>query len=657
MSLVESFYLGKEPLRYSGEYIDSIIVSSFPELGKLAAFRFLEFVTKNPNGVVSLPTGKTPEYFIRWVIRILRGWSDDSEIVKLRTLVGLVQNEPPGMSELRFVQMDEFYPIDSSHANSYNFYIRKFYIEGFGMDVKNCLLMDGDVDVHAYEEQIKRWGGIGFFLGGIGPDGHVAFNIRGSRSDSVTRRLDLNYESLASSGAEAMGGMTNARNMQVFTIGLSTIVANRNCVAIIFAAGEAKANIVCEAITGASNVCVHSSHALRVLPNSRFYLTHGSAKCLPGRLSAPVVTGEHLRNALELGLKYVERSGQKIVHTEPHHDDILLGYLPLILKQMSSNNKHVFVCGTSGFNSVSNGFLQQRISLCKTFEKKIYMDEKNASEIFARGFANNDQSLMNESFVDRFWSDLKRSGFTSCAELASAELDRKLEDLHVYLKSLYPGQRENVLPAISLLKSYCREFEAECLWVCLGFSTSQIHHLRLGFYTGDIFAPKLTFQRDIQPILDVLVHERPEVVTVSLDPESSGPETHYKMLQAVTAALQVYSRCVQNEPRVIGYRNVWYTFSVAETNMVVPVSNAEMTRMTNLFLKCFQSQSAAEFPSYELDGPFCEISKKNWVHQLNVFRECAPIALPSDTCGLLFLKEMSITELSEYSQSLKNQLE
>ncbi|MCX6144623.1 MAG: hypothetical protein NTZ35_15550, partial [Ignavibacteriales bacterium] len=44
------------------EKIRIIEVDNFPLLGKLTAFRFIEWVQKNPGGVVSLPTGKTPEH-------------------------------------------------------------------------------------------------------------------------------------------------------------------------------------------------------------------------------------------------------------------------------------------------------------------------------------------------------------------------------------------------------------------------------------------------------------------------------------------------------------------------------------------------------------------------------------------------------------------
>ena len=51
-----------------------ITVDNFPALGRLAAMRFMEWVQHNPGGVISLPTGKTPEHFIKWVERLLATW-------------------------------------------------------------------------------------------------------------------------------------------------------------------------------------------------------------------------------------------------------------------------------------------------------------------------------------------------------------------------------------------------------------------------------------------------------------------------------------------------------------------------------------------------------------------------------------------------------
>ena len=49
------------------EKIRTVVVDNFPEMGKASALRFLEWAQSNPQGVCSLPTGKTPEYFIKWV--------------------------------------------------------------------------------------------------------------------------------------------------------------------------------------------------------------------------------------------------------------------------------------------------------------------------------------------------------------------------------------------------------------------------------------------------------------------------------------------------------------------------------------------------------------------------------------------------------------
>ena len=43
-----------------------------------------------------------------------------------------------------------------------------------------------------------------------------------------------------------------------------------------------------------------------------------------------------------------------------------------------------------------------------------------------------------------------------------------------------------------------------CLWGYFGWQCSHIHHLRLGFYTGDIFMPEPTVERDVAPVLTLL---------------------------------------------------------------------------------------------------------------------------------------------------------
>ncbi len=141
MSKVEKIFLDKVDLKDQSTKMPYIIVDNFPKLGLLTSLRFLEWVNENPEGVISLPTGKTPEYFIKWTEIILNRWRDKS-IEKIRKDNGLIIDNKPNFRGLNFVQIDEFYPIDSNQHNSFYNYINKYYIYGFGIDPSKGLFID-----------------------------------------------------------------------------------------------------------------------------------------------------------------------------------------------------------------------------------------------------------------------------------------------------------------------------------------------------------------------------------------------------------------------------------------------------------------------------------------------------------------------------------
>ena len=306
------------------EKIPTIVVNNFPALGQLAALRFIEWVQNNPGGVISLPTGKTPEHFIKWVTQILGNWNT-KKIKELLEHNGINPAVKPDMKSLHFVQIDEFYPINTSQHNSFYYYVNKFYIDGFGLDRNKAILIDPQriglaeneslesvwpemtVDLslrirHAandlenkqknllakidqwcqeYEDKIRSLGGIGFFLGGIGPDGHIGFNVQGSDHYSPTRLTATNYETQAAAATD-LGGIEIARKRLVITVGLGTITFNPKAAIIIIAAGEAKAQVVANAITEEKNI-LYPATSLHPLPNARFYITLGAAKNLQMR--------------------------------------------------------------------------------------------------------------------------------------------------------------------------------------------------------------------------------------------------------------------------------------------------------------------------------------------------------------------------------------
>jgi glucosamine-6-phosphate deaminase len=748
-----------------------IVVDSFPALGTLAAMRFIEWVQQNPEGVIALPTGKTPEYFIREVGRFLGGWKQ-KPIQRELADWGVDPAVACDVSGLRFVQIDEFYPIDPHHENSFHHYVNRYYITGLGLDPGRALFIDGTriglpqretldtvwpdgkVDLSLryrsaasqreevqrdvlqqvdewcteYEHRIRALGGLGFFLGGIGPDGHIGFNVRGSDLYSTTRLTAVNYETQAAAATD-LGGIEVAKNRLVITVGLSTITHNPNCTAIIIAAGEAKSGIVRDAIESDRHIR-YPATALQVLPNARFYLTQGAARQLEARqlvtltaaarvsesdvqrvvIDLSLATGKrldvlgeadfrtrplaaalldkHVGSAREMCDRVAQRLKEKLeagtrlyhdtvfLHTEPHHDDLILGCLPLIVRHIREHStQHFFTTFTSGFTAVTNAFMLRQLYKLREFMASVsfanpaaagYFDPSDAAfrnaDVwhYLDGVAANSRAVQDDAEMRRLYRNL-----IELYDNADAmNIRDRVDELIDYFESAYPGKKDP--GPVQRLKGMCREWEAECLWGYFGWKGESVRHLRLGFYTGDIFTAEPTLDRDVAPVVELLREVKPGVVTLALDPEASGPDTHYKVLQAISEALRIYEEETgRSDITILGYRNVWYRFHPAEGDLFVPVSLNMLALQESAFLHTFTSQKDASFPSYEHDGPFSELAQKIQVDQYRMITTCLgseyfyehPSALIRATRGMVFLKCMTLAELRGHSRELKRTTE
>ena len=767
VEMVELKRSGKESRYAPTEKIRIVEVDNFPVLGKLTAFRFIEWVLKNPGGVISLPTGKTPEFFIKWVKHILEKW-ETKEIQSMLNEYGIDGSRRPDIKSLFFVQIDEFYPMDSQQHNSFNYYVREFYIKGFGLSPEKALLIDstslglpvgktmdkifpqGIVDLSLrvrqtrteleslqhdvinrvdkfcmdYERKIRDQGGIGFFLGGIGPDGHIAFNVRGSSFYSVTRLTGTNYETQAAAATD-LGGIEVSRSRLVITIGLATITYNPSASAIIIAAGDAKARIVRQAVEEEKNPQFPAT-VLQDLEHSCFYLSKGAASLLTerrfinltrlekfddetadeivislslqnnklldglteedfrknssasellrrnGRTYSDFAAGARKRliEKIEKGLQPVSES--RFFHTEPHHDDIMLGYLPYLYHLVRDpSNTHIFANLTSGFTAVSNPYFLSIVQ-----KLRFYLKHDEFLALHAEGYFNPaDKAKRAEDmylFLDGSAARLReqkdeaeaRRMLRNFIEVYGTSdiiaLRLRAQNLEEYLSAQYPGAKDP--PDIQLLKGMLREWEVELLWAYFGIEPSAIHPLRLGFYQGDIFSEEPEIYRDVIPIHDLMNKIKPNIVTVAFDPEGSGPDTHYKVLMAVAEALKMYEKeSGDSTIRVWGYRNVWYRFKLSEADIIVPVSLNTLSLMHTAFMNCFGSQSAASFPSYEHDGPFSELAQKIYVEQYLMITTCLGKEYFQEHShprlraarGFIYLKEMDLISFYQKVRELK----
>ncbi len=769
-SPVESYFLERSKLQFRydpDEKIPLVQVNNFPSLGQLTALRFIEWVQSNPEGVVSLPTGKTPEYFIRYVEHYLAKW-EHRETQSFLEQVGINQTNKPELKNLSFVQIDEFFPIHPSQHNSFYDYVMKYYINGFGINKDRAQLIDATsinypegktfqeifpdlvvdlslrfsqpksgigrlqkeaierVDEYCtdYERRIREKGGIGFFLGGIGPDGHIAFNVRGSDYFSTTRLTPTNFETQAAAAGD-LGGIEVSQKRLVITIGLKTITYNPDATCLIFAAGEAKAKIVAAAIQEtAANI--HPAGALHNLPNARFYITTGAATFLDRReiqtmsdtteisenlvdqhiITLSMRSGTAIQNITEemvaekmvpatalarsknslaeikqrifsslkakidRGLASVE--DDVFFHTAPHHDDIMLGYLAHIVHLVRNpRNEHHFAYMTSGFNAVTNQFVKDQIQNAldymtteqysrlkeeRYFEADYSMGAQRDIYTYLDGIAGHSVVHKNKGSSRR----LIRNLLILYPDQNLDTLPEKMQELMVYLDSRYPGQKDD--PLMQKVKGRIREWEADLVWANYGTPIENVHHLRLGFYKGDIFTEEPTVDRDVQPILEYMEQIKPTVVTLALDPEASGPDTHYKVMQAIAEAIRLYKERHPEAPlRVWGYRNVWFKFQPTDANIFVPVSVNSMAIMEDTFTQCFQSQVDAPFPSPEYNGPFSRFAQAIQVQQHQDMKR----VMGRDfwysnehpriraARGLVYLKEMELDEFYTRARELQ----
>ncbi len=746
--------------------IPYIVVENFPLMGLLTALRFLEWARENPGGVISLPTGKTPEYFIKWTSYLLENW-ESGKVKELRVKYGIGKMRKPSLQNLQFVQIDEFYPISSKQHNSFCNYVTKYYLGGFGFDPEKALLINSDkiplaggrhftdlfpgnvVDLSLryrepksqaerlqkesvfliddwctrYEQQVRDKGGIGFFLGGIGPDGHIAFNTRGSDHHSTTRLTETNFETQAVAASD-LGGIEISRNRLVITIGLDTIIHNPDAVAIIFAAGEAKAPMVRDALENEpSNL--YPASVLSRLEQARFYLTTGAASGLHASVDAwykqgawsqektdkavidlctrldkyghhltlsdlkedrycrmiPGLGDETVRSVISSTIGKFEKgmfpeTNQVYYHTGPHHDDIMLGINPHIHRLMrNETNSNYFSVLTSGFTAVTNKFVTEALEDTKHFLDKGLITMTRYPDFFDSGYLHKRDKDVNHYLLKVASGEdyeLRRGlahrlvrDMVGLYKLKSIDqLRDQINSILTVLKRSYDGEINS--PDIQKLKGMIREFEEEVVWAYFGIQTKNVHHLRLGFYTGDVFTEQPKRDRDVEPILEKLREIRPTVVSLAFDPEGSGPDTHYKVLQVIAEALRMWSEEEDlSGLRIWGYRNVWYRFHPAEANMIVPVSLNAMGVMDNAFTNSYLSQVDASFPSYQHDGKFSDLTQKIWVEQLKTvqlllgknyfYQHDSPRV--RTTHGLLFFKEMSLDEFLTHARELEKSME
>lgn len=161
-----------------------------------------------------------------------------------------------GKSKLIFPHSkDEYVGLPREHPESYHSFMYRHFFSHIDILPSNINILNGnapdlEAECIAYEEKIKRAGGIELFLGGIGPDGHIAFNEPGSSLASRTRVKTLAYDTIVANSRFFGGDIAKVPRMAL-TVGVQTVMDAREVVIII--TGSHKALALQKCIEGGVN--------------------------------------------------------------------------------------------------------------------------------------------------------------------------------------------------------------------------------------------------------------------------------------------------------------------------------------------------------------------------------------------------------------------
>ncbi len=216
-----------------------IIEADYEKLSQWAAEHVIERINSaNPTPehpfVLGLPTGSSPEGMYAALVK-----ANKEGRVSFKNVVTF--------------NMDEYVGLPENHPESYHSFMARNLFDHIDINPKNVHILNGNAeDLKAecahYEQMIEEAGGIDLFIGGIGPDGHIAFNEPGSSLTSRTREKTLTTDTIIAN-SRFFDNDVNKVPKYALTVGVGTVMDAREV--MILVNGHHKASALQAAVEGA----------------------------------------------------------------------------------------------------------------------------------------------------------------------------------------------------------------------------------------------------------------------------------------------------------------------------------------------------------------------------------------------------------------------
>lgn len=176
--------------------------------------------------VLGLPTGSSP-------------------VGTYQELVKLYKAGKVSFKNIITFNMDEYVGLPEDHPESYHSFMRENLFSHVDIPEENVNILNGnaedlEIECAEYEDKIKQVGGIKIFLGGIGPDGHIAFNEPGSSLQSLTRVKTLTYDTIVANSRFFDNDINKVPKLAL-TVGVKTVTDAQEVVLVVNGYNKARA--------------------------------------------------------------------------------------------------------------------------------------------------------------------------------------------------------------------------------------------------------------------------------------------------------------------------------------------------------------------------------------------------------------------------------
>lgn len=176
--------------------------------------------------VLGLPTGSSPLGMYKHLIKL-----HQQGLISFKNVVTF--------------NMDEYVGLTQEHDQSYYRFMWDNFFSHIDIKKENAHILNGmaedlEVECEAYENAILEAGGIDLFLGGIGPDGHIAFNEPASSFNSRTRQKTLTTDTIIAN-SRFFDNDVNKVPKTALTVGVATVLDAKEVLIIVNGHNKARA--------------------------------------------------------------------------------------------------------------------------------------------------------------------------------------------------------------------------------------------------------------------------------------------------------------------------------------------------------------------------------------------------------------------------------